>query len=510
MTSMGRLTHRSPRGAGAGLLAVAALLLAPAAAQAKWLRAESAHFVVYSDSSESGLRTYAEDLEEFDRLLRRFHNNLPDDSVAPKLEIYMVDGSEELRQVFPEMGRATAGVYTADQDGVFAVAFKPSIYGDMVVKHEYYHHFMMQNFPGGYPAWLTEGLAVYFSTATKIMGKMAVGSASGGELAQLSERAWIPFGELIAKPVSQVPDISRGLYYSEAWLATNYMMADAARRTQLATYVGLVRAGLAPGEAWTKAVGEPPEVTQKKLSAYRDHIMDLTLPADSKQTAEVAITPLPASADDVLLDGQLLKRGVAAERKAATLARIRAETDRHPSDRLADLVRARAEIDLGDVAAAEPRLARLLAQDPDDVEARLLQATARMTSGLAARQPGERLALYRQASQILGPALKAHPHDYRLLYAYAVSRSAEPDFPSDNMLLALENAVDLAPQVADFRFAAAGSLAKRGRYADAIAIIQVLTQDPHSAARAKAARDMVDRFKVELAKADQGPSTSRP
>lgn len=134
------------------------LLLAPAAAQAKWLRAESPHFIVYANAGEGTLRDYVQDVEDYDRLLRRMHGGVHLDDPQAKLEIYLVNGASDLRQVFPEMKGRLAGVYTAEIDGIFAVAFKPSAaLGDRVVRHEYYHHFMWQNFPGGYPGWMVEG-----------------------------------------------------------------------------------------------------------------------------------------------------------------------------------------------------------------------------------------------------------------------------------------------------------------------------------------------------------------
>src|SRR5690606_15998698 len=42
-----------------------ALVLAPASAQAEWLEASSAHFVVYADDSERDVRRFSEQLERF-------------------------------------------------------------------------------------------------------------------------------------------------------------------------------------------------------------------------------------------------------------------------------------------------------------------------------------------------------------------------------------------------------------------------------------------------------------
>jgi len=72
-----------------GVLAAALGLLAltPVAAQAKWLKAETPHFVLYSDGSEGNLRALAGDLEEFDALLRASHGLDPAGAPARKLDL---------------------------------------------------------------------------------------------------------------------------------------------------------------------------------------------------------------------------------------------------------------------------------------------------------------------------------------------------------------------------------------------------------------------------------------
>ena len=66
--------------------AVAALLIlmmSPGAVRAEWLRAESERFIVYSDSDERVLRSYVQNLETFDRVLR-FRTGLPMDAAPPR------------------------------------------------------------------------------------------------------------------------------------------------------------------------------------------------------------------------------------------------------------------------------------------------------------------------------------------------------------------------------------------------------------------------------------------
>lgn len=473
--------------------------LAPAAAQAKWLRAESPHFVVYANSGEATLRAYVQDIEDYDRLLRAMHRGTEDGGAGARLEIYLINGPADLRQVFPEMKGPWAGVYTASPQGVFAIAFKPTgDYGQVPVRHEYYHHFMQQNFPGGYPGWMMEGMADFFSTSLSKGGKLLIGGPPPGRLETLSIKGWMPLDQLLTRGAFAFKGDQVSIYYAEAWRLTNYMMTDLGRRKQLVAYVDALRAGADPIKAWTEKVGETPETTQQKLRSYM--VKALAVDRQAAQPAAITVSPMPESADDLLLEAQQLKHGVAEDQSKAFLADIRADAAKHPADRLSDLVLARAEIELGDPAAAEPLLKRRLEADPDDIEARLLKARSLMRAGDDAGEP-KMTELYREADRVLVPALKADPKDFRLLYAYARSRSVEPGYPSQNMEQVLLNAVDLAPQVATLRFSAADACEQRGDYDIAIALLQPMVNDPHSPGASSAAQERIATLQKRKAEA---------
>lgn len=337
-------------------------------------------------------------------------------------------------------------------------------------------------------------MAEFFSSAVRRGGRMVIGGPMPGRLEELAIMGWLPLDEVLSKNPFEFKTSQIGSYYAEAWLLTDYMMTDLDRRKKLIAYVDAVRKGEDSVKAWTTQVGETPETTQKNLHNFR--LRGLVLEKDPPQKVDIVISPAPASADDMILEGQQLKHGVPDGQGAALLAEVRADAAKHPADRLSDLVLARAEITLGDPAAAEPVLERRLKADPNDIEARLLQAESRMKTAEAAPTDERRTELYRQADRILVPALKADPHDYRLLYAYARSRSVEPGYPSENTVRVLTNAVALAPQVETLRFAAAQALARRGHYDQAIALLQPLANDPHSQGTAKAARDQIERLRA--------------
>jgi predicted Zn-dependent protease len=163
------------------------------------------------------------------------------------------------------------------------------------------------------------------------------------------------------------------------------------------------------------------------------------------------------------------------------------------------MVLARAELDLGDRAAAERLVDERLAADPGDGEASLLKAEALMKRGDA--DPKTREGLYDQASKVLSEALKRRQDDFRLLYAFARSRSLAAGYPSDNMLFVLQRALELAPQAPAVRLTAAEAYASRGRYAQAIAVLRPLANDPHDPDQGKAAADAIQRYEKNEADA---------
>ena len=67
----------------------AALTALAAPAEAKWLRADTENFIIYSEGTEKSLRTFAENLQRFDATLRvRF--GLGEAQEPNRLVIYLV------------------------------------------------------------------------------------------------------------------------------------------------------------------------------------------------------------------------------------------------------------------------------------------------------------------------------------------------------------------------------------------------------------------------------------
>ncbi len=135
------------------LTAAAALTACASEATAKWREASTEHFVIYSEESEDSLRKFADRLERYDAAMRLFRDIPPSDSgKATRLTIYLVSNVATVQRLMAgKSGGSVAGFYLPRATG--SLAFVPRTSGlsldpEVVLRHEYAHHFMFNNYPG--------------------------------------------------------------------------------------------------------------------------------------------------------------------------------------------------------------------------------------------------------------------------------------------------------------------------------------------------------------------------
>ena len=497
--------------------AALALLALPVSAHAEWRRAESEHFVVYGHSERS-VRDYAVMLEDFDDLLRRLHGR-PKDEVAPrKLPIYLVADLGELQRINPRLERV-GGVYFAAPGEVFAVAIRDAVSGDEdqnrgddAVLHEYVHHFMLRYYPSAYPAWLVEGYAEYYMTADLGKQRLTVGGVNAGRARDLARPGgWIPIQDVLSKAPGQLKKSEGSSYYAEAWLLTHYVVSDPERYRKLKPYLQAARETHDPVGAWKTAYGDDPDTLRKKLFAYIDHPIPAgALPRKAGGEVEMTVTTLPAGADDLLLEGQRMKLGVAEADRPAFLANVRKRAARAPKDRFSRLILARAETRYGDRAAGEASLNALLAEDPKDLDALIALGESRLAAGKATDGP-QRPALYAEASKLFGRAFKLDPDNPLVLQDYADSRALEP--VNENIVNVRLKAVQVAPQVGLYRLQAATALLATNDPEIAKAVLLPLASSPHGGDMVEAAQSMIkgiDEIRAKTATPGNKPAENKP
>ena len=517
------MTKRRGAAAILGALLAASLTGTAAAdgAKGRWIRADSPHFTVYGDVSAGALREYVVNLERYDALLRYLHGMPLDGAADRKLPIYLVVNRTSFDTVLPGASGSLGGFYIPTPNDVFAMAWRQRD-SDMVIQHEYVHHFMLRYFPFGYPAWLSEGYAEYFGSAVVDDNKIQVGrNTLRGE--SLRNGPWISMDKLLGKRPFELKGSDPFMFYAQAWLLTHYFMSDPQRYEQLKRYMKAVGAGGDPVKTMTDVTGMPPAKLYTELRGYMmDTLKYVDYTVSNFPTPQIAISTLPPAADDLLLVNQALRRAgltwideddddadqdpKAADKRAAykarqkawgeqLLAQARRGAQRYPDAPIARLTLARAELTVGDREAGLKLADAYAAAYPDDPEGHELAGLGRMAIG--DRDPARREAFYKEAGLRLGQAYKLDPERYQTLYGYALSRRLDPKYPTDNVLNVLDEAHQLAPQVPDIAVTEAEALIIRGQNDKAAVLLKPVANSPHGGKLAKQARTLLEKIGAE-------------
>lgn len=473
---------------------VVLLLCCASAAQARWLRAETPTFIVYSQGKEAALRAKAEELQAYDALLRAVTGVKAPPSPT-RLAVYIVGSGADLVPLGIG-GEGIAGVYFAHPDllAAFVARYESASFdkANTTLFHEYAHHFMYQYGATAYPGWYTEGFAEFISTARFDKGSAEIGRADPGRGYDLTG-AWIPLDTMLA----QKPNLrnwSYAKFYAQAWFMVHYINADPARAAGMRRYLALLAAGKDPNLNFEPAFGLTKVEFYEGLKAYaQGSLHGYRIKWTPPQTS-VSISALPDSADDLLLAEVQLHTTESDDRGSkGLLKKIRGSADKWPADPYARRVRAEAEIELGDAAQGLALIDAMIVDAPDDAELAYLRGTALLMQAKAKDlSPEATEALYKSARMALTRANALRPDDYRILFAH-VTASAQP--LSDTEYAVLMRARDLAPQVNELTLYVAERQIERGDKTSARELLTMLDSDPHSS---KAVAEQAKKLLAEI------------
>lgn len=487
---------------------------AAAPAQAGWLRGESPNFIVFSQESEGRLRERLVQLEHFDRLLRQL-TNVNEPPAPNKLHIYIVDGPAGLRTVHP-VGDGIAGFYTATPYGVAALVDRSVASrgpgtrnrdAQEVLFHEYVHHFMWQYRANAYPAWYVEGFAEYFMTTHISDRAIDIGTASADRGGMIVAGNWLPIDRVLFGDTEGLNQEQMAQFYAQSWLLVHYFFSTNERKEAVRRYLVEARSGDGAA-ALQRATGLTTAQLNDELRRYirGGRITYHRMTLEERQTpAAVTITPMPRSADDLMLYEAGLRIGVDEAGRPAYLQRIRSAAGRHAADPFAQRVLAQAEAFYGEGAAADRLLDPLIAASPNDAELLYFKGMRHL---IAAENGDSWDTESRTARNWFTRAHRADENHYQTLYRYAQTLRGEQEFTSENNANVMLLSHQLAPQVAEITMNAAMLLIHRRQNADAEALLRPLAGDPHNAGLAEAARQMLKQSRPETPAAAEPAAAS--
>lgn len=496
------------------LTVVAALFLFPTAGSAQWREVETAHFKIISQSRPDQVEAFAERLEKYDRLMRMATGIAEDDPV--KVRIYEVASTNEIERALGLNDSGVAGFYDNNILGPYAVTpnrtrnagryFTP----ELVLHHEYAHHFMLQYFPATYPQWYVEGFAELIGSSQELdNGQIGYGMPAkhrGNEIAAY----WVPLQELLTQ--EKVYNLNT---YGQGWAVTHFLTFDKARSAQLRRYLTALGTGKSFAEA-AKAFGDL-EVLNREARRYvtagtfpyKPVKLEIANPVIKSSRAltpgEVAlIDETIAFRDDEL---SLYRKAGARKReeglRQANLDRIRAEAIRHPSDPFALYLLAEGEFAAGNRPASVAATDRLLSVSPAHVRgmARKSILLAHEASGLAGPARAAKVA---EARRMAAKANEADKGDPLPLLAFYQSFNLVGEKPTPTAIDGLTQVVSMLPRDNGVRQLLVDQFARDGRYEEAIAWLMPIANSPHESPRREAAREQMERLKSARAKPAAG------
>ncbi|HET9862541.1 MAG TPA: DUF1570 domain-containing protein [Steroidobacteraceae bacterium] len=317
----------------------ALFLLVSADALADWREASSDHFVIYADESAKQIRRYSDRLERYYSAMTFV---LPSRKTRPspsnRVTIYVVRSERMVRKLYGGGdSRYVKGFYLPRAGGSLAIIApidvamggKPSE-SELVLMHEYAHHFMAENAPYLVPRWYGEGFAEYFSTAKfDSDGAVGLGLPAQHRAYELLEGADVSIERLLdSKLYAAKKSKSYDNFYGRSWLLFHYLFTDDARRKLLVDYLNRLNRGEAELGAATAAFGDLKEL-DKALDHYlhQRELLYIRVPPDRLSVGQITVRELREGEAAVMPVRVRSKRGVTQQTAPEVLleARGRAE-----------------------------------------------------------------------------------------------------------------------------------------------------------------------------------------
>lgn len=460
----------------------AAALAAPTLSHADdWHRAESEHFILFSEDSEAETRAFVQDLERLDEVLRLLTGVGAQDTPLPESSKVTVFRFGETR----DMSALAAGNRVSGIGGFFipratgSVAFVPrqrdrrrtrdigSSSSQMgldpkgVLFHEYVHYFMYQHRDAPYPLWYSEGFAELFSNLEFEDDNFLIGEVPPWRSAALATLS-IDLDETFDPPRTQSGWDYQARTYGHGWLIASHLNLNPERRGQMSTYMQAIARGARPMEAAREAFGDLDVLTRELEEFRQGRARTLRVPYAVAADPAVEVRALDA-AEEARMELMMQSKIGVDEAEARSLVRTaRQLAATYPQSAAVLLAAAEAELDARNYAEADTLAQQVLAIDPRSTEAAAFRAEAALRQSFA--EPAQLM----EARSRFAAANRMESDHAWPLYGYYLTYLLDDSQPiPDEAKLALESAFRYAPYDQDVRRALIHLLLTEDRAAEA-------------------------------------------
>ncbi len=517
-----------------------------------WFRAESQHFVVYSDTREDDVTSLLDNLEKLDQLLRlytesdrqpdrqpdRQADRQPDRQAErqaerqteprpTKLTLYYHARLSGLREVVDRVPADAIGLYSSCASGVqgFGVQLEriPSLADAQLEKsvlndtltyvfEAYARHFLYRHTDIRSPAWFIDGFAQYFSSVRFSQQQVVLGRVPrdvGDYLRFLNagRRYGLEWEDVLEQRLTHAHSHggdagARLEFEAKSWLLAHYLLSSDDRRKSLNRYLKLVGDGASPTAAFERAFGMETADLGRVMWRYAQRGMEVVRAApQSLRRAQVSFRSLPRAAGEFVLADAALRSCPGRQAGEALLKRVAALAAQFPDDRLARRAWSRAQIDWGDPRQALSRLEAELRDADASFEARYLAGLAHLR--LAGASEGRARSDHLQAARRqLQRARGLNPQSPQAAFAFFKAEAAATDAPDDAALQGVISTWQAAREVNVLAEAAAMAYAYIGRPDDAYQALGALAQNVDDPPAARWARQWRSRLEVGVTRGE--------
>jgi cytochrome c-type biogenesis protein CcmH/NrfG len=444
---------------------------------------------------------------------------LPSKKIKPspsnRVTIYVVRNERIVRKLYGSgaNNRFVQGFYVPRAGGSLAIIPPIDIAGskasesELVLMHEYAHHFMAENAPYLVPRWYSEGFAEYFATA-KFEGNGAVGLGLPAmhRAYELSEASDVSIEQLLDSKLYKARKSNRyDNFYGRSWLLFHYLFSDTARRNQLVDYLNRLNRGEAELAAATAALGDL-KALDKALDRYvqQRRWQYIRVPPDRLTVGQITVRRM-GEAEGASMDVRIRsKRGVDEKTATEVVLEARELAAKYPDEPAVQAALSEAEVDVENYGAAIIAADKALAAAPGNMTA-LIQKGYALTRIASEAKTEEAWRAARRHFISVNRIENDHP--IPLIYYYLGFLQQDKE-PTKAALDGLEWALELAPYDASVRMMVARRQMQDKRFSHAIHTISPLAHNPH-AGEDNPAIVLLEKAREELAAQSGSAATAR-
>ncbi len=513
-----------------------------------WFKAESRHFVVYSDARHNAAKDLLDNLERYAYVLRTFSNMSPEpEKGTPKFVVYYLTDRRDLSVINPAATFENVGLYQSCEDGVQGFALyqdykdnpslpvekRPEDQGLIYIFQAYARHFFYASFPQRTPLWYIEGYAQYFSTMRFDGDKAYVGLAPHAVGALLAEidvdrhKPMLDYVDVLNDDTHAYTDTTKGAYVrsrplrpddpqyiahnedryggdkdmearqaesefeAHAWILTHWILSSHENTQKMQTYVTAISVGESETIAFRRIYGDNPAALKEHMRRYLRGKLPAGVWNAHMPDSDVTFETLPVPADRLLLWQAALKTCPSEVYGKTLLSNIRGEATAYPDNALVQMTLARAEILYGDPRKA---LAWLSGAGLNDrFEAQHLLGRAQLAIALSATGDAQATA-FEAAGEAFDRAATLDPASATNAFWYYRARVLTTGTLPPDAAGAAIMAWTRAPEVDAYAFNAALVYAEAGKRGKALDNLRAIATNPRPGTWTKPAAAWIKRL----------------